>query len=310
MISIIVPVYNAEKYLDRCLTNLVGQTYKDIEIILINDGSKDKSLEIGQKWAQKDARIRIIDQANSGVSAARNAGIKAAKGEYIMFCDADDWYELNTCEVVANKIEDFDCLAFNLKYHGKDFNYENLPEQIINLKNQKDKILNGYKKGIFFMPVWNKAYKAKIIKNILFDTNYFMSEDWLFNIEVFKNINEIKIIDDVLYNYFIANEDSATKNYKPNMINNYIDVNKANDDFFRDCKAWNRNEEMLNNFVVVLGRNKILKNKKYFISELKRIKNMPEIAKIRIGDCATIKKKGFYLLLKMRLYGLIYKLVK
>lgn len=97
-ISIIVPVYNTEKFLEKCLNSLINQTLKDIEIICINDGSTDKSLQILEKFANKDKRIQIINQTNSGLSVARNIGIKKAKGEYIGFVDSDDWVDLNFFE--------------------------------------------------------------------------------------------------------------------------------------------------------------------------------------------------------------------
>ena len=92
-ISIIVPVYNAEKYLDRCLNSIYSQTFSDYEIILVNDGSKDNSLSKCYEFAAKDERITVIDKENGGAGSARNAGVKAAKGEYLAFPDVDDWFE-------------------------------------------------------------------------------------------------------------------------------------------------------------------------------------------------------------------------
>ena len=120
-ISVIIPVYNGEKYLSECLDSLVNQTFKDIEIICVNDCSKDSSLEILNSYAQKDNRIKIINQeTNQGQSIGRNIGIQASQGEYIMFIDQDDWYELNTCEEVYNQIKanDNDLLLFNIKYNA------------------------------------------------------------------------------------------------------------------------------------------------------------------------------------------------
>ena len=106
-ISIIVPVYNTEKYLDRCITSIVGQIFQDIEILLINDGSTDNSLEILRKYAYKDNRIRIIDQKNKGLSATRNAGIKLANGVYILHVDSDDWIEPDMCEALYKKAKQY-----------------------------------------------------------------------------------------------------------------------------------------------------------------------------------------------------------
>ena len=99
-ISIIVPVYNVEKYLKECLDSLINQTLEDIEIICINDGSTDNSLAILEEYQKKDSRIKVFSQKNQGVSAARNLGIEKATGEYLTFLDSDDRLELNTCEIL------------------------------------------------------------------------------------------------------------------------------------------------------------------------------------------------------------------
>ena len=114
-ISIIVPVYNAEKYLVECLNSLVEQTYKNIEIILIDDGSIDNSAKICDEYAKKDERIKVVHQKNSGVSVARNNGLDMHTGDYVMFVDSDDWIELNTCEILINNIisNDKDILIYN-----------------------------------------------------------------------------------------------------------------------------------------------------------------------------------------------------
>ena len=116
-LSIIVPVYNASKYLERCLDSVINQTLKEIEIICINDGSSDNSKTILENYAKKDNRIKIINQKNLGLSASRNKGIKYANGEYIFFVDADDWIELNTCEITYNfaKEKNLDLLLFGAK---------------------------------------------------------------------------------------------------------------------------------------------------------------------------------------------------
>ena len=108
LISIIVPVYNAEKALRRCVRSLVGQTYRNLEIILVNDGSKDGSLGLCRKFAGEDARIRVIDQPNGGVSSARNAGLDAATGKFVMFCDSDDWTEPDWCAAMGENYEEGD----------------------------------------------------------------------------------------------------------------------------------------------------------------------------------------------------------
>ena len=99
-ISIIVPVYNTEPYLEQCLDSIINQTLEDIEIICVNDGSTDNSLSVLEEYASKDNRIKIINQENEGPGFARNNGLKSVNGEYVLFVDSDDWIELNTCEAL------------------------------------------------------------------------------------------------------------------------------------------------------------------------------------------------------------------
>lgn len=110
-VSVIVPVYNVEKYLEKCLETLISQTLKDIEIICINDGSKDSSLNILKKYALNDERIKIIDKHNEGLSAARNDGLNAATGEYIGYVDSDDWVDLNFYEKLYNAAKKYNAEA-------------------------------------------------------------------------------------------------------------------------------------------------------------------------------------------------------
>ena len=102
LVSIIVPVYNVEKYLDKCMVSILCQSYKNIEVIIVNDGSTDKSLNICNKWKEKDSRIEMFSQPNKGLSSARNKGLKYAKGEYVLFVDSDDWISINMVDKMVN----------------------------------------------------------------------------------------------------------------------------------------------------------------------------------------------------------------
>lgn len=108
-VSVIVPVYNVEKYLERCIESLINQTFDDIEIIALNNGSTDKSLDILNYYAHKDKRIRVINNKNIGVSKSRNIGIEEAKGEYIVFVDSDDWIDSNMIYILYDTISDNNC---------------------------------------------------------------------------------------------------------------------------------------------------------------------------------------------------------
>lgn len=130
-ISIIVPVYNVQEYISQCLESLIHQTYHNTEIILINDGSKDNTSSILQDYSIKDNRIIVINQENQGVSASRNEGLKRASGDYIMFCDSDDWYELNACEIALKTIieNNADIVMFG---YVREYKGNSLPKAMFN----------------------------------------------------------------------------------------------------------------------------------------------------------------------------------
>ena len=163
MISIIVPVYNAESTLDRCISALTGQTYQNIEIILVNDGSVDRSLEICRHYAAKDGRIRVIDKPNGGVSSARNAGLECAQGEFIMFCDSDDWAEPDWCEELISHYE-AGCLVMCGHYVEGEQDY--FPREIRADQHEVYQFNEIAKlRYSFFTCPWNKLYLAGLIRD-------------------------------------------------------------------------------------------------------------------------------------------------
>ena len=198
--SIIVPVYNVENYLAKCLDSLINQTYTNIEIICINDGSTDNSLEILNEYARIDNRVILINQENQGVSAARNRGLTVATGDYVLFVDSDDWIESDTCKILIE----------NLITNNSDiivFNHYAITENIkrpINLV------------GSNRFTVWNALYKTKIIKNnnIKFPIDIKISEDYFFKFNYLFYVKNIQYINNYLYFYNLTNDNSATKGYK------------------------------------------------------------------------------------------------
>ena len=212
-ISIIIPIYNVEKYLPLCFESLISQTLKEIEIICINDGSTDNSLEVVKKYAQIDSRIKIITQDNQGVSEARNAGISIAQGEYLGMVDPDDWIEPNMFEVLYNKAKkkNADIVECDLIEH-RNFNFDNKKIRKLKIKcnvftNIKIKLGNIYnwkniKTELFNVRAycWNKIYRTNLIKNnINFEGR--VGEDYYFCIEAFLAAKKIVYINKNLYHY-------------------------------------------------------------------------------------------------------------
>lgn len=212
-ISIIVPVYNAVSTLERCVRALMEQTYCNIEIILVNDGSRDNSLELCRSFAAADNRIRVIDKPNGGVSSARNAGLDAAMGEFIMFCDSDDWAEPQWCEELLSHYEE-GCLVMCGHYVEGDQPY--LPHEL--------RAENGpqrYAPGAFhqlklkcFNAPWNKIYASWVIRDhaLRFDERLTNGEDLLFILEYLSRIpGDIIFLDKCVFHYEWPRETSLSR---------------------------------------------------------------------------------------------------
>ena len=242
-ISIIVPVYNTEKFLEKCLNSLINQTLKDIEIICINDGSTDKSLQILEKFANKDKRIQIINQTNSGLSVARNIGIKKAKGEYIGFVDSDDWVDLNFFEQLYINVKKYNAdigaagikrvRSYKWKYHIK---LEK--EEVIQDTNKKFKKCDVPEKCY----VWNKIYKLSELQklNINFEPNVYF-EDRLFTAQVLINLKTLVTVPDIYYNYWTnpnsivktkSKKKSKDSQYTKEKLMKYLKENNVNLDHY------------------------------------------------------------------------------
>lgn len=231
-ISVVVPIYNVEKYLARCLDSLVKQTLKDIEIICINDGSLDNSNKIAQSYAKKDSRIILINQANKGLSAARNVGIDAARGKYISFVDSDDWIDLDFLEklyIVAEKYNADATCASILRPHDSGKNPYKIKfeiEQILSSVTEKYRVLEIPRKCY----VWNKIYKLDELKRqglrFVEGVTY---EDMYFTIRFLYYCKEIVTVPDTCYHYYV-NRKSITRTATDK---NQIDILAARADFIK-----------------------------------------------------------------------------
>jgi len=203
-ISIIVPVYNSEQYLSRCLNSLINQTFDDIEVICINDGSADNSLQILNEYAKKDKRIKVFSQENAGPAKARNVGLENASGEYIMFCDTDDWYENNMCEKMFHAIatNDVDCVMCHTNFTWEDqLDYRKISDTYYN------PVMEGIIKDDLYkinVLLWNKIFKKSLIEqyHITFPTGFKHDDDCFWFKYSFFNRGML-IIQDKLYNYVI-----------------------------------------------------------------------------------------------------------
>lgn len=214
-VSIIIPVYNVEPYLKRGLDSVINQTLSDIEIICVDDCSTDNSLQILREYEQKDNRIKVIAQeVNKSQGVARNLGIEIASGEYIMFLDPDDWYELDACEKAYNQISknNNDVVFFNYNEHYQDGRVKTNPNYTKQLKPLVGKTsLNNQEDFIPHKSLsWSKIYNTKFLRdNDCKYTETRQSQDIPFSVQIVCFAKSISVLDEVLYNYSIFD---ATKN--------------------------------------------------------------------------------------------------
>ncbi|GHT34522.1 hypothetical protein FACS189427_01990 [Planctomycetales bacterium] len=194
VISVIIPVYNAEKYLRQCLDSACNQTLRDIQIICVNDGSTDGSLKILQEYAAKDDRILVINQPNGGISAARNAGLHRIKGQWTLFLDSDDTLETNACGKLAAKISQTDANVI--------FFFDHRCRRLANWNNFEDKITPRERLPVILSAVvWNKCWNSEFLKNndLLFEDGW--GEDDLFTWKGCVLANKIAVLPAELYWY-------------------------------------------------------------------------------------------------------------
>ena len=218
-ISIIIPVYNAEKYLRKCIESVIAQTYKDWEAILVNDGSKDSSLAICQEYADKEERIRVIDKENGGVSSARNRGLAVARGEWITFMDSDDWLDDDAFQVYIETAQrtGADILKTGYRCHQLAGIDDKKIETEITLRDKSD-ILSLLQKSGYEAYVWNMFVSARIAKQNHFDETISWFEDQFFCYDCLLMANRVTLVPNILYDYRLHDSGSLSDMKDPFVI--------------------------------------------------------------------------------------------
>ena len=310
LISVIVPVYNVEKYLSQCIESIINQTYKNLQIILVNDGSTDESLKICNEYKEIDKRIVVIDSVNKGVSNARNLGIEASYGKYITFIDSDDFFDLEFCENMLKNIKntDADCVICGYKriYPNKSEIIVNSPFQTINEMEFLEKILE-VQSGLGFCHM--KLWRSEIIKNknIRFKQELLVGEDALFCMQCSEYIKKICLLDKPLYNYRF-NDQSLVRKFDKKYANKYLKSMKETEKYLLDKYKNNlKISEKINNYItyhvllIIVNYCFNPENKLSFLKQidlLKQICNIEEFKKA-IEKC---NYKGFSLSRKITVF--------
>lgn len=333
-ISIIIPAYNAEMDIKKCIDSILNQTFKDFELIIVNDGSNDNTLNICNEYKKNDQRIRVINKDNGGVSSARNIGIGESTGEYIMFCDSDDWidsellYKLycktkenHMCDIVYSGV-------YKDVYDKNDNKVKTITVGVSDELYLEKKYLAKELKYIFetipgpFLAPWAKLYKLEIIKryNLYFDKNMVCYEDFDFNIKFLSKCNYICITKLIGYHHkLIQDENNIVRRKKNNLV---YDISRIHREFETFLTTIN-NEKLLREYITswYIEQYKVVFQK--ILNEHKRIskKERNEILKCLCNDeefCKLIHEnknsirlyRYIKFLVDIKLYGLAYFLIK
>ncbi len=308
-VSVIIPIYNVEKYLRRCIESIIAQTYYNLEIILVDDGSPDKCPEICDDYALKDKRIKVIHKQNGGISDARNAGLKIFTGDYVYFFDSDDFVEKNLIEVALEnavatssdvvifnyyKVDEFDNLlaTSNFKTGTYEIGDHNRIDYIVN-------IFTTYKIGC---EVWNRLYKAEFIRNnnLLFWKELKVAEDYGFNLHVAFHANKITCISNALYYYLLRKGSAMSKAGEEPRLSDSLTVCKLLEERIMPSlrnTGWYKNYTILF-YSIMCGQIRELtlenyKNSIYLIGDLEYLHlNIKRV--IKYLRSSIIKYRGFF----------------
>lgn len=252
--SVIIPIYNAEKTLERCLISVKNQQFSDFEVIMVDDGSLDQSRQIAEGVSCRDKRFRYLYQKNSGVSSARNLGLSEAEGEYITFLDSDDIYYPTYLSSFADMIQKypehghywcaFEEIDSNGKESGKVYSFED--GGAMSLSN-REHILTLHGKTLASAP-WNKAFRKEVVQELQMRPNLSLGEDEVFNFEYLdKNPdNRIVINNAPQYGYLCVSNDSLNTKYRANLLEIYEELNRAEEYYVEKWRLPEKEKALFN----------------------------------------------------------------
>lgn len=298
-VSIVVAVYNAEKTLKKCVESLLNQTYNNIEIILVNDCSKDNSLDICNEYSKANDNVKVIsNDRNSGVSATRNNGINNSIGEYICFVDSDDYVESNYIEVLYYYYQKYNTVpicgfVYHDEYnHAKPVKYSWSGDEGLVSLGEAFKL----KSELYLTALWNKLFDRRLIidKNIKFDINISVGEDLRFSVEYFdkNNISEVSVLKSPLYHYMKLSDNSLMSNFVDN-----FDREKDNLDLIRSLAIkYNKSVDVEYKKAMEQVKTSMI----YLIMRENKLSKKCKIEKIKRIDFSFNYKK--YLLEKVHVY--------
>jgi glycosyltransferase involved in cell wall biosynthesis len=328
-ISVVIPVYNVEKYLHRCVDSILNQTFQDFEIILINDGSQDGSGQICDEYALKDKRIKVLHKKNARVAAARNDGIKMAKGQYISLIDSDDWIEPEMYQNMIKKAEEMSLDFIMCDYKKKSNDYEDKRTQPIrggyfsrdDIKNELFPCLIMFD-HIEFSPTisnWVCLLKLEFLKtnHLLYDEDIHYCEDSIFGSKVLYHASNFYYLKNQHYYNYFYNPNSTTNTYNDKKWNSYLKINERLKKYFGRDLDFNFSRQIKINMLYFtlneLGQIKYCeKEEKSRIDMIKKIMYHPKVTEVfndfKLPEVSW-KSKVIILLIKFKMVRLYHLLV-
>lgn len=333
LITIIVPIYNVEQYLKQCIESLLQQSYKNIEIILVNDGSTDRSADICEIFRKKDNRIKVVNKSNEGLGYARNSGLKIANGKYVTFVDSDDYVDEDMIKVLYEAIiknkSDTSLGGFKkINNDGKVLFIEEYKKEIFEGKDVYNKLFPKMlgscpeKSDSIRMSVWNTMYSMDIIKenNIKFKSEReYISEDIIFDMEYYKYSNSVAIINESFY-YYRTNNLSLTMKYKSDRFKlikklyKYIEEQLIKSNINSEV-IYRAQRQFMINIRMCIKQENVKVSSKTIIEAIKNIKSIcsdelvQDIIKKYPVHLLQLKPKIFIYLIKYKMSYLLYFLV-
>ncbi|QXE01062.1 glycosyltransferase family 2 protein [Terribacillus sp. DMT04] len=319
-VSIIIPVYNVEDYLEKCIKSILNQTYNDFELILINDGSNDGSLKICERFKLEDNRIKLINQTNQGVGIARNSGLKIARGKYIYFCDADDYVdkdllsenirlaeEYNVNMVLFGNKEVFTDISKDLTHYTKYYNSSNDFREVF------PTLFVNHNMHV----LWNKLYKRSYIeeKKVRFSTRT-LGEDSLFNKQIYNDLEKVYVNNQIYY-YHINRFDSAQNAFSSDRFKFRLKETTELELLFNSWGILKNNKDLIkNDWIKTLfiglenvfhrdNNSNIIFQRKAVSEIASEVSIVNSLKEISISDLKGIFKKCIVSMLKLRIFFLI-----
>lgn len=325
LVTIVLPIYNVEKYLDRCLMSVVEQTYKNLEIILVDDGSPDNCPLMCDEWAKKDARIKVVHKTNEGLGMARNTGIDNASGKYIFFLDSDDSVDVTLVEKCVASAEEngSDVVAFsrhNIYDDGRIVSRKvSVPTEVFDNEGIIKQFLPSlftYQMG-FGVSAWSKMYNLDTLKRLgirFRSEREIVSEDAYFALEFYPELSSVSVVPECLYNYYKRN-DSLSRSYKP-------DRQSKNDNFLNKSLEYVKEKDLpeilsasimsryhalsLGTMLQIASTDLSKKQKKQAIKQIFKNPVLKQTLRKAVFDLSAPKSRVFWWLLKLKCYSLCY----